>query len=499
MHETIDKKIFSFAEFMAFLFPRLFIVAFLLSLFACQTKRLDFNKIKVFTPAEIKQDTDFLFRTLTEVHISPWDNISKQQFLTRINHLSDDNFWLQNRLEIYRQLAPLVASIEETHTRLIYPAELSSADGFYRSNFPLYLISEIDGLYVAGDRTGQQQIPRGAKIESINGVSTKQILFRMGQFVAKETEAGQRRLMQMNFEQLLVRELGFQAPYRVKWQLGYLKSETVLSNVNANRFKSNSKLEDQSSWGVKIIDSDTRLLWVSDFESPAAEFLHFLNDFFIQLKQQKVKYLVIDLRYNWGGVSENVLNLLTFLQHQPIAWAKQVNFKNTEIFRENHHKRIKQVKKNKFGNTLDWLPVEYLTGWNWRLLLAGDGEEVKEDIHTEVIPLSENRYLGQLAVLSNGHCFSACALFVDRIKKTARGLVVGEAAGSRVGIQYGYPIRVTLPNTGLQLQLPAAEIRSTEESHKVLPDILVYRGSEDIANQRDPELAAALSALKILE
>ena len=166
---------------------------------------------------------------------------------------------------------------------------------------------------------------------------------------------------------------------------------------------------------------------------------------------------------------------------------------------KNNNQRIKAIKKDKLGNKLDWLPVEYLSGWNWRLLLGSDGEEVSEDIQTEVVPLSENRFHGQLAVLSNGHCFSACALFVDQIKQSSRGIVVGEAAGSKVGIQYGYPILVTLPNTGLQLQLPAAEIRSADKSYKVLPDILVYRRSEDIANQRDPELAAAITALKVLK
>jgi hypothetical protein len=497
MQETIFNRIISHAKSAIFLFG----LSLSLAISGCQTKRLNYNKIKVFTPAEVKQDTDFLFRTLNEVHISPWNNISKQQFQNRINKFSDNNFWLQNRLEIYRQLAPLIAAFQESHTRLLYPSKLATADGYYRADFPLYLLSEIDGLYVAGDRTGQQQIPLGAQIKSINSVSTEQILSRMGQFVAEETESGQRRLIQMNFEQLLARELGFQAPYIVGWKLGYLETETTLSNVNIHA-QTNIKKPHQSSknksWGVENIDSATRLLWITDFEFSATEFEQFLESFFFQLAQSEVKSLIIDLRYNWGGVSENVLNLLTYLQQQPIVWAKQVNFKNTEIFRKNNNQRIKAIKKDKLGNGLNWLPVEYLSGWNWRLLLGNDGEEVSEDIQTEVIPLAENRFKGQLAVISNGHCFSACALFVDQIKQFSRGIIVGEAAGSKVGVQYGYPILVTLPNTGLQLQLPAAEIRSAETAYKVLPDILVNRRSEDIANQRDPELAAALIALKVL-
>jgi len=444
---TIFNKIFSVAKFMAF-----FITLILgLTISACKTSKQYQNSIKVFTPAEVKQDTDFLFRTLNEVHISPWNNISQQQFLQALNQFSDENFWLKNRLEIYRQLAPLVASIAETHTQLVYPEQLSRSDRYYNPNFPLYVISEVDGLYVAGDRIGHQQIPRGAKIESINSVSTSKILSSMGKFVAKETEAGQRRLIQMNFEQLLDRELGFQPPYKIKWKLGYLETESTISGDYAEPNSADPlpelKADTELSWGVESIEQNTSLLWISDFESPAAKFNQFLDSFFRQLNHNKVKFLVIDLRYNWGGVSENVLNLLTYLQNQPITWAKQVNFKNTEIFRENNNKRIKQLKNTKLGNKLDWLPLEYLSGWNWRLLLGSNGEQVKEDIHTEIMAPSKNRFKGQLAVLSNGYCFSACALFVDKIKQSKRGIVVGEAAGSRVGIQYGYPILVTLPNT----------------------------------------------------
>ncbi len=478
---------------------------FLLILTSCQNRRLDYKKIKVFTPAEIKQDTDYLFRTLDEVHISAWDFVSREKFSKTLKQLSDENFWLQSRLEIYRQLAPLIASLSETHTQLIYPEILATADGFFDADFPLYLLNEIDGLYVAGDRKGENIIPRGALIYSINGVEIEQLLSRMGQFVARETEAGQRRLVQMNFEQLLVRELGFQAPFSINWQLGFLKTNTIIKNKSSSTRYKRKRIEKKvtetqlmPSWGVKEIDAETRLLWITDFESPAEEFNHFLEKLFPQLEQQGVKSLIIDLRYNWGGISENVLNLLSYLQNQPITWAKQIKLKNTEIFRDSNSKRIKQVKNNKLGSNLDWLPIEYLSGWNWRLLFGDDGESIKEETGTEIIQLSENRYHGQLAIISNGYCFSACALFIDAIQRSGRGLVVGEAAGSRVGIQYGYPVRVTLPNTGLQLQLPAAEIRLTENSHKVLPDIQVYRRSEDIANQRDPELAAAISALKVL-
>jgi hypothetical protein len=76
--------------------------------------------------------------------------------------------------------------------------------------------------------------------------------------------------------------------------------------------------------------------------------------------------------------------------------------------------------------------------------------------------------------------------------------VVGESPGSQAGIQLGLPVRVTLPNSGLILQVPAARIIKQARRYPIAPDVEVERTGEDLANQRDPELAAALDILDSL-
>ncbi len=475
-----------------------FMAFIVLLISACQMRRVDYHKITVFSPIEVKQDATYLFNTLKTVDISAWKHVSAENFKNRLFNITENDFWLQSRLDVFRDFAPLVASLGEIHTRLIYPENLSTTDGFYHEFFPLLVLCEEDGIFVASDMSEQELIPPGAKILSINGIDIKQIIKNMSRFVAKETSAGQRRLIQVNFEQLLTRELGLRAPFTLEWRLGYLKTTTFYPQqqysprVAAEKRKNSNAFE---RYGIRYLDNHVAILWLTDFESPPEVFKTYLNKVFLQLASRGIDKLVIDLRYNSGGIGDNVLTLLSFLEDQPVTWTKKITLKNSKPFRKLNHKRIKQAKRARLGSKLDWLPTEYFSGWNWSLLFGSNGEVIERQIKPAPVQPTENRYLGTLAVISNGHCFSACALFVDYIQQTGRGIIVGEEAGSLAGIQYGYPVLLTLPNTGLQISVPVARIQSANKAYKVEPDIEIKRRQEDIANARDPELAGAISSL----
>jgi len=476
------------------------IVAFVvLVLSGCQIQSVDYRKIKVFSPAEVKKDAQFLADTLDKVDVAAWERTKKKDFNKKLSAQLGKDFWLQSRLDIFRNLAPLVASLGESHSRLIYPHQLSKSDGFYRAGFPIYVLCEKKGVFVAKDmrKAAKEKIPSGAKIISINQIPIEQITDNMEKFVARETEAGQRRFMQVNFEQLLVRELGLKPPYEVSWVLkNELRSSTIKSINRASKIEfSQDNRNPQDHSGVRYLDDSTALIWISDFESSPLKFKHYLDSVFENIRNKSINKLVIDLRYNSGGISENVLTLLSYLEDKPIRWAKKITLKNSKTFRQLNHRRVKQVKKERLGTSLDWLPIEYLSGWNWKILFGSEGDDIVQEITPEPVQPEKNRYRGALAILSNGHCFSACAFFVDYIQKTKRGIVVGEEAGSLVGTQLGYPVLITLPISGLQLMVPVAKIQSDVKAHPVVPDIQISRRQIDIVNGRDPEMAGAIYSL----
>ena len=79
---------------------------------------------------------------------------------------------------------------------------------------------------------------------------------------------------------------------------------------------------------------------------------------------------------------------------------------------------------------------------------------------------------------------------------------MGESPGSYIGRQFGYPIQIKLPNTGLMLSLPAMEIILHEDvglTKNLEPDHEVSRTQQDVINDRDIVLNSALDLIGMKE
>ncbi|PIP80624.1 MAG: hypothetical protein COW84_04395 [Gammaproteobacteria bacterium CG22_combo_CG10-13_8_21_14_all_40_8] len=455
------------------------------------------QSIQYFTPEDLKQDEQFLLSSLSNVGIDPWKTLSQAQFESELANIEKNTFWLQSRLDFYRRLAPLVASLKETHTRLIYPQSLRKQDGQNKPHFPLQLRLEDDHVYIEQDFSNKRLIPSGAEIYSINHVDIQQILTSMMKFIAAETITGAKRQAEFSFATLLSTELGFQEPYLIDWSLGYLHTQTTLPTTQHLYATNTSPIKASANLEVRMINSETRLLKIHHFETKADLFDQQLDNFFEELNQQQVNNLILDLRYNGGGIGDNVLHLLSHLEAEPIHWAKNIQLKNSDTFRHYNAKRLKQLKKQKFGKPLSWLPIEYLNGWNWQLLFADNGDLITQHIDPEPLAREETQFSGKILVLTNGYCFSGCAFFVNEIQTRHRGLLIGEQPGSLGGIQYGYPITVTLPNTHLQLMIPVAKIIQADKSHQIMPDIPIKTSAVALAQGIDSYLSAALKYLSM--
>ncbi len=446
-----------------------------------------------FTPAEFKQDINFLLKALEQTQLHPWQQQTRENFVSQLHRLEKGTFWLQSRLDVYRHLAPLIANFNETHTRLIYPHDLSKKDGFGEAIFPLNVQYENNKILVREDLTGKLIIPVGAQILSINGLKIDAILNQMLQFIPQETITGSNRQIEVNFSQLLTREIGIKPDFEVQWSLGYLSTSSHLPALRRPslipRFSTNTP------WQQQKLSKDTMLVEISDFESNPNTFEIFLNQWFKKIKQQGFSHLIFDLRYNSGGIGKNVLQLLSHLETKPIQWAKSINIKNSQQFRAFNERRLKAIKKQKFGKPLRWLPIEYLNGWNWQLLFTKNGAIIEENISPQTLAEPQLRFNGKVILLSNGYCFSGCAFFVNEIKKSGRGIIIGESPGSKVGVQYGYPIVLTFPNSHLKLMLPVALIKQTSKPYVLQPDISINTQPSDLAQGRDKYLEAALKTL----
>jgi hypothetical protein len=474
---------------------------FLLLLSNCASLlQSDINRIKsekIYTPAQLRADLNFFNTLLKEVHPEPFARLEQNKYQENFDQLFIQTSWPQRRRDFFRNFAPLVSSISDIHTRVLYPFEEQQYFLEQEGKFPLAVLNSTEGLIVVADQQIISSIPVGAKIVSINNIDIETILDKFKNYVPAETLTGHRRMIQMEFANLLWSVYQLEGDYEVEfiWQ-NQQHSRKVVGIKNKTTKHLNSMV---SHYGLISIDTDTSVLWLNDFNEEYDKFEVFLDYKFKELVEQNKSNLILDLRYNQGGITDNLALLLTYLTSKPVNWSTHATLKLSEPFREQHGLMLNNAKNQKYGNYLDWLPLEYLTFWQWEILFSDDGELLETDIKP-VISEKEHYFSGNIIVLSNGYCFSACASLVATLENNKLATIIGESPGSMTNVQYGYPIEIKLPNTGLRVIIPAMKFildNTKSFPHKALvPEYEVERLRLDVLLGRDPVLEFALDLLK---
>lgn len=186
------------------------------------------------------------------------------------------------------------------------------------------------------------------------------------------------------------------------------------------------------------------------------------DDFITQMNQNGVPGIILDLRGNIGGsgVLMNVLRAYLFTQDAPYI-ETAANF----IYSES----------------------------------AGEFVRVPE-INTPSSAPQGNAYTGEVVVLVNDGCASACEFFADSLQRSGRATVIGQYPTSGAG---GGTNFIPLP-AGLQFQFSISRLADAEtgeptiQATGVQPDVRVPVTLETIAAQlagEDPVLQAAIAHL----
>lgn len=483
--------------------PKLVIVLALLGLFltGCATVPSEERRYDVvYSPTQLKEDLAFIDEKLRTIHPNLFSRQSEASYSEAYDETYKTLIGPSNRRQYFTNIAPLLASFQDTHIQLQLPVEEFTEFSTQQGLFPLKVLITEGKFVVIADEQDLPTIPVGAEIKSINGVSIEELLPQLGQLVPSETETGRVRLIQVHLAKLLWAVFPNQNQYEVTY--AWRNREFVEQLVPELNFEQVIEPPTTapliSSYGTRTIDSKTSLLWLNDFNESYGTFNEFLEGYFTQLREQNKTRLILDLRYNQGGLTDNLKLLLSYLSPRPINWAERARLKVSDEFKKQHRALVGSTKSDKYTAYLGWLPMEYLNLWQWELLFSSDGDVLE----TNIDPLIENQemfFQGDIVVLSNGYCFSACAALLSNLQSHELATILGESPGSYIGTQYGYPIQVRLPNTGLMLSLPAMEIILHEDvgSTKDLePNYVVVRTQDDVIKNQDIVLKKALEYIR---
>lgn len=211
----------------------------------------------------------------------------------------------------------------------------------------------------------------------------------------------------------------------------------------------------------------------------------FFREAFSQMKDAGTHRLVLDLRGNTGG-------------HRGAAVALTKHLVDTSFGYSLVKPRAQDVRRylNRQGRMYYALgKVRYALGGAMRSRQTPQGRAIRYRYSPVGAPFG-----GKVAVITDGFTFSSSTMVTSWLKQhNSDAVFVGSQAGGGYNGNWGgsFP-RITLPRSGMVVQMPAYRLVLDETSPKrdgIMPDVPVRYSVEDLLSNRDTALDAALGAV----
>ena len=410
---------------------------------------IDAVEQKIWILMQVWAEVRFNFAFFNQVPDLDWDQEVKNS-IPRILASED-------KASFYTLLQELVAKLNDGHTFIMPPLEeMESLD------HPAIELEMIDNKIIVtrvGNNAENERygIKPGLEVTKVNGVNA--IEYLEDKFV-RYYSGGTKH---WGYAYGLSRFLDGPKNSVVKLRLKSLDDKIM--DVESSRY---SELCDGTRFKARIFDYDPLVekRIIDDvvyfrfstfiFEEIVEEFAEKLG----QIDLGSIRGMILDVRYNTGGNSDNVFKLLSLLIDEPVKTAM-------------------------------WRTRKYLPAYmSW-----GEPEEWHEEESGWIQPAQGKRYSGPLIVLAGHHTASAAEDFLVPLKYSKRSKIIGDvtagSTGNPVTVQLlgGYFLRVCSKHDSF----PDGE---EFVGIGIQPDILIKNTQKDVAEARDVVLLKAFKVIK---
>ena len=371
-----------------------------------------------FSKTEVASDLDFLAEKVNTIHPKMTDRKNSNWWLNQVEELKSSLPDSLTKNDCYLLFSKLLAKIEDGHTGVQIPfdqrKEYSQSGGL---SFP-FLVNIEDGslfidYYLGIDST---LFAGGEEILQINGEDVKDMITEMERLFGDASSHIRQNQVAYYFRFLIWMVYDWQDNYDIlitdsshpikRVQVEGVSSEEFIKNLKKRTAQKIRKFD----LSVDVSKS-TALMKIKSF-GDLDQFCSFADSSFSLIAKQNIRNLIIDVRENGGGRSVVVDSLMNYLTDQSYAQYQLIETRISsdllEYYKTKYPEIYDQIKSTPI-DSLQLLPVQI-----------------------KLPPPKNNRFNGNLYVLTDNGTYSAAATFAGVIKEWGLGVLIGEETGGTI-------------------------------------------------------------------
>lgn len=471
---------------------------------------------QLLTQKEAQEDLNWLRFSLEYVH----PRLYKYDDKKAVDQRFDSTFHAMGSsisgLDFLSVVSKLNASVNCGHLYTIPQAELRT-EVLEKKVMPFYIKLVGNEFYLFNDCSGEDVVPSGSRIVTINGKSTAEIYPLMLSGIATDgyITTRKRRLIERYY---FPHFQGFDLYYhlhvdrRGTFEIEYEDTQTGdLKKITKTGISTDERKEkllemygvDQEAWFkdpspsfAMVKEKDYAVLTLSrsfhdDHIDPDYDSL--LQKAFQQLKEKNISNLILDLRNNEGGSEHQQMELISYLYDQPFKLYQNILQSHIDFRPLRSIILERDTAQLLFNNDDEYM--RKLTGDLWV-------NNYDYDKNLQFQPPKSNVFEGKLYVLINGGTFSSASDLAANIRKTTDAVFIGEESGGTFeGPTGGISIVVQLPNSKIMVRIsPNIQLGFMYRKHPigrgVLPDHTIDYTLDDLRAGKDLEMEKALDLIR---
>lgn len=460
----------------------------------------------VYQPNHMQKDLLKFKNALIKTHPGIYEYQTPQEFEEFMNHLLLKTSKPMEAKAFLKLVLKIVANIHDAHTSTIPFRKLGKIIKEHK-RLPFQFYVKNQRIFIIRNMS-KQSIPEGSEVLSIDDNISNVVVSEMFKHFSADglSTSGVEHYLGVSYLSLnklypiiYDNKPSYKITYRdYKTKEIYTKNVSSVSKkdylkIELENYHNNSKKFKKKAFDFKI-DEEKKYAYLQitrffkdSFQEPESTYPDYYKKCFKEIKEKKIKHLVIDLRDNDGGKLSNAAHLLRYFVKKPFTPTNEITTKGNDEY------YLKVL-----GDTLT-----FNSDYGLERKINGDYKVTKSNYLTELNifkPIDKYGFDGKIVVLIDGGSASAGGSGPAILQEYTDAIFVGSETFGTAGVGNGINKTYVLGDyTGVAISIPLMHgdiaINKYLKRRGVLPDYEISNSIEDIVNNKDFVLEFALEKL----